>query len=94
MNQPKENMTNGGYNILPTTPALPTPASNFRLLSVSVGWACMFGFVMACAKQGEGVFACAFVGLALSLAIAALGLVWGVFQHVLKTVVRIVRTGN
>lgn len=92
MNQTKD-MTNSGYNVLPTALA-PTTPSNFRLLSVSVGWACVFGFVMACTKQGEGVFVCAAVGLILSGTLAAVGLVWGVFQHVLKTIVRIVRTGN
>lgn len=98
MNQTKD-MTNDGYNIAATPNVIELPvapkASNWGLLSCGVQWAALAGIVMAFSdKNGNGVFTWAAGALMLSLAVAGLGLVWGVFQHVLKTIVRIVRTGN
>lgn len=95
MNQTKENMTNDGYNVVPAIvelPVAPTPPT-WGLLSCGVQWAVIAGIVMACASKDGSVFPWAAAALLLALAVAALGLVWGVFQHVLKTIVRIVRTG-
>lgn len=92
-----------GYNILPT-PAVPTtpepPAAppkprTWGLFFCGIQWAVISGIVLAFAGGTQGpVFPWAAGALVLSLALAAVGLVWGIFQHVLKTIVRIVRHGN